>query len=119
MAPGQSSPVKVAGVSVTGGSNHTVHSGNVEIRNDLASSITQLRKLIDDLVELSAQYGASPQVQVSVAQATAEAAKAMPDTGRVRALMNAVRAGVGKVGPVATAALDVINVIGGIEKIVH
>jgi hypothetical protein len=27
--------------------------------------------------------------------------------------------GVGKVGPVAKTALDVINVIGGIEKIVH
>ena len=105
-----------AGVVIAGGSGHTVQSGNLAIRADVASSIIQLRELLNDLVRLSGQHGVSPQVQSS---ATAAAAETAPDTGRLRALMDTVCAGVGRVGPVAQAALNVINVIGGIEKIIH
>ena len=108
-----------AGVVIAGGSGHTVQSGNLAIRADVASSIIQLRELLNDLVRLSGQHGVSPQVQSSATAAAAEAAETAPDTGRLRALMDTVCAGVGRVGPVAQAALNVINVIGGIEKIIH
>jgi hypothetical protein len=108
-----------AGVVIAGGSGHTAESGTLNVHADPASQITQLRALLDDLVRLTGQPGVPPQVQASATAAAAEAAKAAPDTCRLRTLMNVVRAGVGKAGPAAQAALNVINIISGIENIIH
>jgi hypothetical protein len=105
-----------AGVVITGGRGHTVRSGNVGVRADLARSVIQLRGLLNHLVQLSAQNVVSPQVRAFVSAAAAEATKATLDISRLRALMDAVRADVGKADPVARAALNVIDLITVIEE---
>jgi hypothetical protein len=108
-----------AGAAIVGGSGNTVESGTLNVHVDPAGQITQLRALLADLERLTGQDGVPPQVQASATAAVAEAANATPDTGRLRMLVNAVRSGVGKAGPVAQAALNVINIINGIENIIH
>jgi hypothetical protein len=107
------------GAANVGGSGNTVESGTLNVYADPAGQITQLRGLLDGLVRLAGQQGVPPEVQASVTEAVAEAANETPDTGRLRTLMNKVWAGVGKVGPVAQAALSVITVISGIENIIR
>ena len=105
-----------AGVVIAGGTRHNVQSGNVEVRADLDRNVTQLRGLLNHLVQLSAPHAVSPQARAFAAAAAAEAAKATFDTSRLRALMDAVRADVGDVDPVAQAALKVVNLISAIEE---
>jgi hypothetical protein len=108
-----------AGAANVSGSGNTVESGTLNVYADPAGQITQLRGLLDDLARLAGQPGVPPEVRATVTAAVAEAANATPDTGRLRTLMNKVRAGAGKVGPVAQAALSVITVISGIENIIR
>jgi hypothetical protein len=109
-----------AGAVVVSSTDVTVQSATINIHHsDAAKQVAQLRALLDDLVRVTGQHGVPPQVQASATAAVAEAANATPDTGRLRALMNAVQAGAGKLSPVAKAALNVINVINGIENMIH
>jgi hypothetical protein len=109
-----------AGAAIVGGSdNDNTVEGTLNVYADPAGQITQLRGLLDDLVRLAGQPGVPPQVQAAATEAVAEASNATPDTGRLRTLMNKVLAVVGKVGPVAQAALNIITVVSGIENIIR
>jgi len=108
-----------AGSMAIGGSGNVIHSGHLEIHSLPASDVAELRALLSSLQKLAAQNGAPQQVQASVTAAVNEAAQEAPDTSRLRTLMAAVRSGVGKAGPLAQLAANIITFIGGIENIVH
>ena len=82
-----------AGVVAAGGTGHRIGSGTLNIYGNPGGEISQLRALLDDLLLKISENPVPPAVRASAEHAKTEAAEAEPDTGRLRALMNAVCAG--------------------------
>lgn len=108
-----------AGAMNVGGSGNTVESGTLNVLPAAAGQLAQLRALLNDLVALTGQPGVPPQAHTAATDAAAEADLADADLGRIRQLMNTVRAVAGKAGPVANAAANIINIISGIQNLLH
>ena len=105
-----------AGVVTVGGTGHKIESGTLNIYGSPGGEISQLRALLDDLLVKIDENPVPAAVRTSAEQARTEAAEPEPDTGRLRALMNAVCAGAEKIAAVTTAALNIIGVINVIEN---
>lgn len=106
-----------AGAAVTGGTGHTVESGTLNIHGSQGGDLVQLRSLIEELAARARENPVPPRIIASIEEARTESAKEQPSPGKLRSLMNVVRAGAEKVTPVATAALNILNLVNAVEQI--
>lgn len=102
-----------AGNAHVGGQKHVI-TGESGIINNYADPLAvraELQSALDELLRAITENRVGPAVRESVEQARTEADESQPRTARLRELMNTVIVGVGNVGSIAQAALNVLSVI--------
>jgi hypothetical protein len=101
------------------GGNYQRQSGTLNIHADPEGAARQLRDMLDDLIRIISENPVLPTVREDAEEARKEAMEPQPETGRLRALMNAVISGAGKVTAVTQAALNIISFISTIENVIR
>lgn len=103
----------ISGSSIVGGKNGTISGDSVV--NVYGDQLASLRAGVDKLIGAVEGCDVSAEVRGAAESARAEAAKPVPDPGRLRTLVERVRRGSEGIAVVTQAAVNVLGLIKGVR----